>query len=319
MSFSNDPVHAIPAANHLRRSRRRWRIIAIVALAIAVLALVGRFAWQMGDNEEPQIARVVISGVISTDASRLRVFNQLTEADEIEAVIVSINSPGGTTAGGEELYEAIGKLRAEKPVVAVVHEVGASAAYMTAIATDRIFARRLSIVGSIGVLMQHVNAGRLLDTIGIDFDKVQTGPLKAEPDIDEPLAGAPRQSLQALVDDSFAWFVDIVAERRDMPRADALALSDGRIVTGRMALENGLIDAIGSEAEALAWLESDKGIDPDLPIVTQFPFPENEFERLSRYLGGQLRSMVGMELGLGTQSSLALDGLVSLWQATPVE
>lgn len=319
MSFSNDPVHAIPAANQLRRSRRRWRVLAILALAIAVLAIAGRFAWQMSDSDEPQIARVVISGVIATDAARLRVFEQLTEAEEVEAVIVAINSPGGTTAGGEELYEAIGKLREVKPVVAVVHEVGASAAYMTAIATDRIFARRLSIVGSIGVLMQHVNAGRLLDTIGIDFDKVQTGPLKAEPDIDEPLTGAVRQSLQALVDDSFAWFVDVVAERRDMPRADALTLADGRILTGRMALENGLIDAIGSEAEAIAWLENDKGIEADLPVVTQFPFPENEFERLSRYLGGQIRAMIGTELGLGTNSALALDGLVSLWQATPVE
>src|SRR3546814_10020313 len=119
-----------------------------------------------------------------------------------------MKSPGGTTAGGEELYEARGALRASKPVVSVIHELGASAAYMTAIATDRIFARRLSIVGSIGVLYQHVNAGKLLDTIGIDFDKVATGPLKAEPDFDEPMTPQVRASLQALVGDSFDWFVE---------------------------------------------------------------------------------------------------------------
>ena len=134
-------------------------------------------------------------------------------------MIVAINSPGGTTAGGEELYEALGQLRAAKPTVAVIGELGASAAYMTAIATDRIFARRLSIVGSIGVLYQHVNAGKLLETIGVDLDKVASGPLKAEPDFDEPMEGAPRASIAALVDDSFQWFVDIVAERRGLARA----------------------------------------------------------------------------------------------------
>ena len=152
-------------------------------------------------------------------------------------MIVAINSPGGTTAGGEELYEALSALRAKKPVVAVISELGASAAYMTAIAADRIFARRLSIVGSIGVLFQHVDAGKLLDTIGVDFDKVQTGPLKAEPDIDEPMVGEVRASLQSLVDDSFPWFVDIVAERRGLTRPETLALADGRILTGRQALD----------------------------------------------------------------------------------
>src|SRR5690606_3005929 len=160
--------------------------------------------------------------------------------------------------GGEELYEALTQLRAAKPTVAVIGELGASAAYMTAIATDRIFARRLSIVGSIGVLYQHVNAGKLLDTIGIGLDKVASGPLKAEPDINEPLEGAPRASIAALVDDSFQWFVDIVAERRNLSWPMVMAMTDGRIVTGRVGLTTGLIDAIGGEFEAMAWLESER-------------------------------------------------------------
>ncbi len=313
MSLSEDPVHVIPATTQLRRSRSRWRIIAFVALAIAVVALVGRFALSAYDGDTAQIARVRIEGAITTDAARLHVLNKLAESEKVKAVIISINSPGGTTAGGEELYEAISRLREEKPVVAVIEELGASAAYMTAISTDRIFARRLSIVGSIGVLMQHVNAGKLLDTIGISMDKVQTGPLKAEPDISDPLVGEVRESLQALVDDSFEWFVDIVAERRDMPRPAALALADGRIVTGRMGLENGLIDAIGGEAEAIAWLESEKDIAPDLAIVTQFPPALTEFERITHYFGSQIRAMVG----LGPENGMTLDGLVSLWQVAP--
>ncbi|HTN61181.1 MAG TPA: S49 family peptidase, partial [Devosia sp.] len=164
-------AHEVVAAESYRRSRGVWRVLAFVALAIAVLALVGRFAWSetpVGDH----IARLVIDGTIATDPGRLAAMNDLAENDSVKAVIIAINSPGGTTAGGEELYEAIGQLRAKKPVVAVIKELGASAAYMTAIASDRIFARRLSIVASIGVLYQHVNAGKLLDTIGVDFDKV---------------------------------------------------------------------------------------------------------------------------------------------------
>jgi protease-4 len=307
-----DPAHLIPATSKLRRSRTLWRVLFFLALVVAVAALAGRFALERGTVGE-RIARVTIGGTITTDAARQKMFEDIAEDDTVKAVIVSINSPGGTTAGGEELYEALGKLREKKPVVAVISELGASAAYMTAIASDRIFARRLSIVGSIGVLFQHVNAGKLLETIGVDLDKVQTGPLKAEPDIDEPMVGEVRQSLQALVDDSFAWFVDIVAERRALPRPQVLTLADGRIVTGRQAVDLKLIDAIGGEAEAIAWLESDRQVAADLAVVNYYPPGDDSLFNLPKWLGEAGRSA----LGLGMQGPIALDGLVSLWQAGP--
>jgi protease-4 len=237
---------------------------------------------------------------------------ELAEDPSVKAVIIAINSPGGTTAGGEELYEALAQLRAAKPTVAIIKELGASAAYMTAIGTDRIFARRLSIVGSIGVLYQHFNAGKLLETIGVDLDKVASGPLKAEPDFDEPMAGPARNSIAALVDDSFQWFVDIVAERRGLNRVAVLSLADGRIVTGRVALSTGLIDAIGGESEAIAWLETERSIAEDLAVQTAWPEPESGFDLLGTVLGGQARAA----LGLG-EGSMMLDGLVSLWQVVP--
>jgi protease-4 len=279
-----------------------------VALALAIVLGLGRFALPetgVGDH----IARLVVDGAIASDPDRLKVIEELAEDNSVKAVIVAINSPGGTTAGGEELYEALTRLRAAKPTVAVIKELGASAAYMTAIGTDHIVARRLSIVGSIGVLYQHVNAGKLLQTIGVDFDKVASGPLKAEPDFDEPMEGAPRQSIAALVDDSFQWFVDIVAERRNMARPAALALSDGRVVSGRTALQSGLIDAIGGEQEAVAWLEAERDIAADLEVTTVWPEPEQGFDLLGTLLGGQARAVLGLPEG-----PIALDGLVSLWQ-----
>ena len=306
-SRTSDP-HAVIAAEKFRRSRGLWRALAFMALAIAVIVGLGRFALPDGGAGD-HVARLVVDGTIATDRERLAAINRLAEDDAVKAVIVAINSPGGTTAGGEELYEALGQLRAAKPVVAVIGELGASAAYMTAIASDRIFARRLSIVGSIGVLYQHVNAGKLLDTIGVDLDKVASGPLKAEPDFDEPMTGAPRASIAALVDDSFQWFVDIVAERRGLSRSETLALADGRIVTGRVGVERGLIDAIGGEAEALDWLASEHAVDKALAVRTVWPRPEQGFDLLGTLLGGQARAVLGLPEG-----PITLDGLVSLWQ-----
>jgi protease-4 len=307
-----DPAHALPAASALRRSRFRWRILAFVALVVAILAGAGRYATETGLSGD-QIARIVIDGTIATDPTRLKTLEALADNDTVKAVVIAINSPGGTTAGGEELYEAIGKLRAKKPVVSYIKELGASAAYMTAIATDRIFARRLSIVASIGVLFQTYNAGKLMETIGIGSDKVASGPLKAEPSIDHPMTPEVRASLQSLVDDSFSWFVDIVAERRGLTRAQVLPLADGRVMTGSQGLAAKLIDEIGAESEAVAWLEKTKGIKPGLPIVTWYPTGGSNWTNIGRWIGGEARAA----LGLPAAGSVALDGLVSLWQVAP--
>lgn len=308
--LNGDSANLIPANSKLRSSRRLWRVLFFLALAVAVLALAGRFALETTATGGDRIARIRIDGVIATDPVRLKAIADLADNDAVKAVIVAINSPGGTTAGGEELYEALTRLRQKKPVVSVVAELGASAAYMTAIATDRIFARRLSIVGSIGVLYQHVDASKLLETIGIDFDKVATGPLKAEPDLDEPMSPQVRASLQSLIDDSFQWFVDIVSERRGIARPQTLALADGRILTGRQGVETGLIDAIGGEAEAIAWLQAEKSVAEDLPVYTYYPLPREIWFNLSDMLGQSARSI----LGLNDARPMALDGLVSLWQ-----
>lgn len=304
-----DPSHAIPAASQLRRSRFRWRMLAFIALVIAVLAGTARFATENGISGDT-IARVEIDGAIASDPARLAALEKIGDSADVKAVIIAINSPGGTTAGGEELYDAIGKLRAKKPVVAYVKELGASAAYMAAIASDRIFVRRLSIVGSIGVLFQTTDASKLMQTIGVDLDKVASGPLKAEPDIDEPMTPEVRASLQALVDDSFSWFVDVVAERRGMTRAEVLPLADGRIVTGNQGIANKLVDEVGGEAEAIAWLEANKSIKADLPVVTWYPTAQPAYADWGKWLGGQARAA----LGLPPAGPVVLDGLVSLWQ-----
>ena len=300
-----------PVIRAIRRSRGRWRAFGFVALALAVLALGVRMGGGLSSPKSDYIALVAIEGVITTNTARQAVLEKLAEDENVRAVIVRINSPGGTTAGGEEIYEALSALREEKPVISVINELGASAAYMSAIATDRIFARRLSIVGSIGVLFQHMDASGLMETVGIDFDKVASGPLKAEPDMDEAMSAQVRASLQALVDDSFNWFVDIVSDRRGIDRATTLALSDGRIMNGRMAMQNKLIDEFGGQIEAISWLE-DHDVPADFPGYQVYPTPLSFEDKFIRLLGSQAKSMLGLDFA-GASGPVS-DGLVSYWQ-----
>jgi protease-4 len=286
-------------------------MVAFIALVVAILAGTARFATENGlAGVTDTIARVAVNGVMMSDPARLKALEAIGEDPNVKAVIIAVDSPGGTSSSGEELYDAIGKLRAKKPVVAVISELGASAAYMTAVAADRIFVRRLSIVGSIGVYFQTTNAQKLFSTIGVDLDKVQSGPLKAEPDIDEPMTPEVRASLQSLVDDSFSWFVDIVAERRGLTRAEVLPLADGRIMTGNQGIANKLVDQVGGEQEAIDWLVANKSLKADLPVVTWYPTAQPGFMDWGKWLGGQARSA----LGLPSQGPVVLDGLVSLWQ-----
>jgi protease IV len=311
MTDESPLAHVVPAAHALKRARGRWRLIAFFALALLVLALFGRFAPLNEGVNADHIGRIVVDGIISTDPARLNEITRMAGNDKVKAVIVAINSPGGTTTGGEELYEALSQFEGVKPVVATIAEYGASAAYMTAISAKRIFTRRLSIVGSIGVYYSHIDAGKLMETIGVDFDKVQTGPLKSEPDIDDPMTGEVRRNLQALVDDSFEWFVDIVSERRGIDRNRVLELADGRIMTGRQAIKAALADEVGGEPEAIAWLKQQYNLDPDLKVVTHYPPPEDNFAKILRLAGERALSL----FGLASHSTNALDGLVSLWQA----
>lgn len=304
-------AHQRVATAQIDRSRRRWRLFALLAAIVAILALAGRFA--LTGNNIPgvdQIARIEIGGTIGSDRDRTELLKQLGDDPHVKAVLVTINSPGGTTVGGEELYESLSALRAKKPVVATVNELGASAAYMTAIATDRIYARNLSLVGSIGVLFQSFNVQKLMDTVGVGADKIASGPLKAEPDFTKPVSPEARAELQGIVGDSFNWFVDIVAQRRGMARPDALALADGRIFTGRQALGAKLIDAIGGEDDAIAWLVANKQVPANLPVIKRYPLPDSGFPNIGRWITGEARSA----LGLAPEGPLALDGLVSLWQ-----
>mgnify|MGYP001117030467 CR=1 FL=1 len=211
------------------------------------------------------IARVNIEGLIRSDQQRVEALERLGKSPDV-AVIVHFNSPGGTTAGDEQLYEALVRLKAKKPVVVVVEGLAASGGYITAIAADHIVARQSSLVGSIGVLFQFPNFTELMKTVGVKVEEVKSSPLKAAPNGFEPTSPEARAALDALVKDSYAWFRGLVKERRGMDDALLEKVADGRVFTGRQAVELKLIDQLGDEKTAVAWLVAEKKIKSNLPV-----------------------------------------------------
>ncbi|MEM8663566.1 MAG: signal peptide peptidase SppA, partial [Pseudomonadota bacterium] len=264
-----------------RRLLRRvtfWR-------ALTVLILIGGIAGvalSQSNLGKSHIARLSVSGAIMSDRAMMKLIKRLEKSDTVAGVLVSINSPGGTSVGGERLFNALRELDGKKPVVAHINTLGASAAYMTALASDHIVAQRTSLTGSIGVLIQYGQINELLERLGIKVAKIDSGPLKAEPNPFEPAPRAAIAALQSVVDDTFEYFVGLVVERRSMPRAKALRLADGRIYTGAQALEEGLIDAIGGEETAIAWLVTERDVAKDLPVRDYKAGSEDDFPFVSK-------------------------------------
>jgi protease-4 len=252
----------------LRRSRAFWRFFAfaitLVGLGAAIVFGSGR---QMLQERSPHIARVEIAGTITGDKKTLETLKRVEESDAKAALIV-IDSPGGTVTGSEAIYDAIRKIAAKKPTVAVVDSMAASGGYIAALGTDHIIARQTSIVGSIGVLFQFPNVVKLLDAIGVKVEGVKSSPLKAAPNPVEPVTPEALAALDAVVKDTFGWFKALVKERRGYDDAALAAVSDGRIYTGKQGLGLGLVDGLGDQQTAVDWLVKEKGVQAHLPVRT---------------------------------------------------
>ncbi|WGR99377.1 signal peptide peptidase SppA [Bradyrhizobium sp. ISRA443] len=263
MSLDSD---VIVDRRRIRRKLTFWRVTAAV-VAIAAIIGVGLFATGGRDLLETKgaIARVNIEGLIRSDQQRAEALERL-EKSSYAAVVVHINSPGGTTAGSEQLYDSLTQLKAKKPLVVVVEGLAASGGYITAIAADHIVAQQTSLVGSIGVLFQFPNVSELLKTVGVKVEEIKSSPLKAAPNGLEPTSPEARAAIDALVKDSYAWFRGLVKERRGMDDALLEKVADGRVFTGRQAVDLKLIDQLGDERTAVAWLVAEKKVKSGLPV-----------------------------------------------------
>jgi protease-4 len=304
-----------------RRMKRRlgwWRAAAFVAALVAIAGIALALGRDRLGGAGAHIARVEIKGFITGDDKTLDMLERVGKSDAAKAVIVDIDSPGGTVTGSEALFDALRALSQKKPTVAVVDGMAASGGYIAAMGTDRIVAQQTSLVGSIGVLFQYPNVVKLLDNVGVTVESVKSAPLKASPSPFEVTTPAAEQALRSLVVDTYDWFKRVVSERRSIAGGDLETVSDGRVFTGRQGLGLKLVDEIGNRKQAIAWLEKDKGIAKDLPVRDWKREDGTGFGLWSVAAGAA--SAAGLEdlargiitAARGTDYA-ALDGLLAVW------
>lgn len=309
----------------MRRKITFWRAAAfLVAIAGVVFVGLRSAGPDAATNLTPHIARVNIEGLITGDKDTLKLLKDVGDS-KASAVLISIESPGGTTTGSERLHDELRRLAKKKPVVAVVGSMAASGGYIAAMGADRILARGNSLVGSIGVLFQYPNVVSLLDKVGVKMESVKSSPLKAAPSGYEPTSPEARAALNALVVDSYDWFKAMVKDRRAMSDAELAAVSDGRVFTGRQGLGLKLVDAIGGEREAIEWLEAEKGVAKKLPVREWKK--GRSLERLG-LLGAsaeiaRFAGLTGLadtlQRNAATGEAQLLDGLLAIWQVEPAQ
>lgn len=312
---------AIVDRRRLRRKLTFWRVSAIL---IVLLAVVGAaIALVPGSRLLPAgayIARIKVQGLIRNNQDRVEALDRLGRS-RARAVIVHLDSPGGTTAGSEQLYDSLRELQAKKPMVVVVDGLAASGAYIAALSSEHIIAQDTSLVGSIGVLFQYPNFTDVLKTIGIKVEEIKSSPLKAAPNGFEPTSPEARAAIEAIVLDSYAWFKGLVKERRQLDDAQLARVADGRVFTGRQAVGLKLVDSLGNEKTALAWLEKEKKVPAgtrvrDVSLAPRF----SEFSFL--HVAAWTFQAVGLSAvaqrieewgGVQAIERLNLDGLLALW------
>ncbi|HEY5280620.1 MAG TPA: signal peptide peptidase SppA [Pseudolabrys sp.] len=311
---------AIVDRRRLRRKLTFWRVTAVVVVLLAIAGAVFAVGPNRFSAPADYVARINIQGLIRNNQDRVEALDRLSRS-HARAVIVHIDSPGGTTAGSQQLYDSLRDLQAKKPMVVVVDGLAASGAYIAALSCDHIIAEDTSLVGSIGVLFQFPNFSDVLKTIGVKVESIKSSPLKAAPNGFEPTSPEARAAIEAIVLDSYAWFKNLVQTRRQMSDAQLAAVADGRVFTGRQAVPLKLIDSIGNEKDALAWLEKEKKVAAKTPVrdISLEPrFSDLSFLHVAAWgfnaAGLPAASRWLQEWGgAAAVERLNLDGLLALW------
>jgi len=309
----------------MRRKLTFWRVVAILIAICAVVAagaaLRAPGTGMLTGTPAGTIARITITGLIRSDQDRVEALERLGKS-RAQAVIVHVNSPGGTTAGSEQLHDALLRLKEQKPLVVVVDGLAASGGYITAIAADHIIAQETSLVGSIGVLFQYPNVTDLLKTIGVKVEEIKSSPLKAAPNGFEPTSPEARAAIESIVSDSYAWFRGLVKARRQLDDAALDRVADGRVFTGRQGIALKLVDELGDERAAVAWLAKEKSIDPKTPVrdyrlrdrLSDLPFLHTAAVATLDAVGlGSLARRLEEWGAVQAIERLNLDGLLALW------
>lgn len=258
-------------------------MVSFAIFAGLIVSVMGFWAWMgraSGDPSGEAVGVVEIEGAIADARETIDQLRRFREDEDIKAIVVRIDSPGGAVGPSQEIYREIRKTVAVKKVVASMGAVAASGGYYVACASDGIVANPGTITGSIGVIMGFTNFRELLDKIGLVPVVIKSGPFKDTGSPTRPMRDDERALLQAITSDIHAQFVTAIVEGRNMDRGQVEAAADGRILTGEDAMARGLVDRLGNFEDALAWAGELGGIEGDVVPV----YARDEKLTLLRYL-----------------------------------
>lgn len=255
--------------------------------------------WPFKPRFRKQIARIEVSGAIA-GATRKHVLDALEEVEEkkFPALLLRIDSPGGTVGDSQEIYAALARLQEKVKIVASFGNISASGGVYIGMGAPYIMANPGTITGSIGVILRGNNLERLLDKVGVSFKVIKSGPYKDILAFDRELTEPEQGILQELIDVSYHQFVETVAQARNLTVEAVKAFADGRIFTGQQALQLGVVDRLGTEEDARRWAAELAGLNPDKAECYTIEEPK---PFLNRFLPGSSQS--AMATGITAQVS----------------
>ncbi|MDB9529896.1 signal peptide peptidase SppA [Oscillatoria sp. CS-180] len=246
--------------------------------------------WPFQSRSQKSIARIEVSGAIA-GATRKAVLEAIERVEEkkFPALLLRIDSPGGTVGDSQEIYNALLRLREKVPIVASFGNISASGGVYIGMGAQHIVANPGTITGSIGVILRGNNIERLLDKVGVSFKVIKSGPYKDILAFDRELTDSEKSILQELIDVSYGQFVRTVAEARGLPEEQVRSFADGRIFTGEQALELGVVDRLGTEEDARRWAAELADLDPEKAEVQKI---EPKKSGIQKFLPGRNQSLL---------------------------
>tara|TARA_B100000989_G_scaffold85102_1_gene61094 strand:- start:2930 stop:3823 length:894 start_codon:yes stop_codon:yes gene_type:complete len=246
-----------------QRRKKLIRGLLFFATFIFILFLLNSYI----NKDNPFIAKLSIDSIIMNNPELIKQLELLKNNKNLRAVLVDVNSPGGTVVGSKEIYDNLKKISEKIPVAISMKEVAASGGYMVALAGNKIFCYEGTITGSVGVIMQSVNIEKLLESLGIEPVIFKSGELKAKPNPIEKLSSSDKDIIQKIIKSIHESFLTMVKNNRKISEENLKIISDGRIFTGIEAKKINLVDEIGSEKDALDWLKAETKLEKDIDVI----------------------------------------------------
>ncbi|MBL7031694.1 MAG: signal peptide peptidase SppA [Nitrospira sp.] len=259
----------------------------IVFVVIAALSLVTTFKDKVSLGDK--VALVRVTGIILDSTDVIAELKEHAKDRSIKAIVLRVDSPGGGVAPSQEIYEELLKIKGKKKIVVSMGSVAASGGYYISAPADRIVANPGTLTGSIGVIMEIPNVSNLMDKIGVETQVIKSGKHKDMASVFKSLTQEEKNILQAVLDDVHDQFIEAVSEARGMEYEVVKELSDGRIFTGRMAKELGLVDELANLEDAIMLAGKLTGIKGEPTVV----YKEEEFSFIDMLRGEIPKNLMG--------------------------